>query len=213
MLCFVTCTGRKVNSSDEQRQEEKEENSLMAPPAFIGGALSFKGEKSTKTKKKNRKSKHKIVDQKLKNEIIALPADDDSLTEAERKALRYKEERAKKELESVAKKSHRERVEEFNEKLGNLTELNDIPRVSVLSWVGSIKPRFQFNSMLFIINSFVCRSVPQETGKYDVLSETFLSVHRQPQSISSITIYWFLSISRTRFAYKIDLMIDLIMYI
>ena len=26
--------------------------------------------------------------------------------------------------------SHRERVEQFNEKLGKLTELNDIPRVS-----------------------------------------------------------------------------------
>jgi len=26
--------------------------------------------------------------------------------------------------------SHRERVEQFNEKLGSLTELNDIPRVS-----------------------------------------------------------------------------------
>jgi protein FAM32A len=103
----------------------------MAPPAFTGGALSFKGEKSKKTKKKSQKSKHKI-DNKL-NEIAAIPTDDDDLTEAERKALRYKEERAKQELESVAMKSHRERVEEFNEKLGNLTELNDIPRVSFIA--------------------------------------------------------------------------------
>ncbi len=52
------------------------------------------------------------------------------LTDAERKALKYKLERERKELEQLAKKSHRERVEEFNEKLSNLTELNDIPRVS-----------------------------------------------------------------------------------
>jgi protein FAM32A len=105
----------------------------MAPPAFTGGALSFKGEKSKKTKKKSQKSKHKI-DNRLLNEVAAaIPTDDDDLTEAERKAQRFKEERAKQELESVAMKSHRERVEEFNEKLGNLTELNDIPRVSFIA--------------------------------------------------------------------------------
>ena len=31
---------------------------------------------------------------------------------------------------SLSSMSHRERVEQFNEKLGQLTELNDIPRVS-----------------------------------------------------------------------------------
>ena len=33
-------------------------------------------------------------------------------------------------MEKVVSLSHRERVEAFSEKLGNLTELNDIPRVS-----------------------------------------------------------------------------------
>ena len=42
----------------------------------------------------------------------------------------FRQLREKQELEKVASKSHRDRIEEFNEKLGNLTEHNDIPRVS-----------------------------------------------------------------------------------
>lgn len=108
----------------------------MAPPVFTGGSLSFKGDKSKATRKKGRKSKHKVINENTLKEQSSLPTEEydltkaNDLTEAERKALRYKDERARKELQSVAKKSHRERVEEFNEKLGNLTELNDIPRVS-----------------------------------------------------------------------------------
>lgn len=56
--------------------------------------------------------------------------DDDDMTEAERKALKYKLEAEKKDLEKAAKQSHRERVEVFSQKLAELTELNDIPRVS-----------------------------------------------------------------------------------
>lgn len=53
-----------------------------------------------------------------------------TMTQAEQKAHKRKQERERIELEKAAQKSHRERVEEFNEKLGNETELNDIPRVS-----------------------------------------------------------------------------------
>ena len=56
--------------------------------------------------------------------------DDDGMTEAERKALKYKLEAEKKDMAKVAKQSHRERVEVFSQKLSELTELNDIPRVS-----------------------------------------------------------------------------------
>lgn len=56
--------------------------------------------------------------------------DDDELTEAERKALKFKKHRQQQESEKIALKSHRERVEDLNEKLGKMTELNDIPRVS-----------------------------------------------------------------------------------
>jgi protein FAM32A len=113
-------------------------------PAFTGGALSFKGEKK-KAKKKNNKAKHSLGDKEEKSRLEEThteeksrleethkePADvDDGLTEAERKAAKKKRERERTEMEQVASKSHRERVEEFNEKLGSLTELNDIPRVS-----------------------------------------------------------------------------------
>jgi protein FAM32A len=101
---------------------------------FTGGALSFKGEKRKKAKRKSRKSKHKIDEEKKEKEshvpAVLQEEDDDDLTEAERKALKRKLEKERQDLEKVAAKSHRERIEEFNEKLGNLTEHNDIPRVS-----------------------------------------------------------------------------------
>jgi protein FAM32A len=105
-------------------------------PAFTGGSLSFKGEKK-KGKKKKSKAKHSLKDNeksRLEEETQRLPVDveDEFLTEAERKAKEKKREREREELKTVAKKTHRERVEEFNEKLGSLTELNDLPRVSIL---------------------------------------------------------------------------------
>ncbi len=106
-------------------------------PTFSGGKLKLKGSK--KTKKKNKKSKHKIVkdDNVEEKKIKAIDAnidseEDDDLTPAERKSLEMKKKREMQELEKIGGKSHRERVEEFNEKLGNLTEHNDIPRVSVI---------------------------------------------------------------------------------
>lgn len=104
----------------------------------MGGSLSFKGDKkSKKSKKKKSQSKHSIDDHKEKKRQDETPlidnADmDDELTDAEKKALEKRLEREKAELEKIAAKSHRERIEEFNEKLGNLTELNDIPRVRVV---------------------------------------------------------------------------------
>ncbi|KAL7574538.1 hypothetical protein ACA910_015893 [Epithemia clementina (nom. ined.)] len=104
---------------------------------FTGGALSFKGDSTgTKAKKKKSKTKH----QPNKHDSTAVPKHsvvvddqvvvDDDKTEAERKALARKKERERKDLEKLAQKSHRETIEEFNEKLGQLTEHNDIPRVS-----------------------------------------------------------------------------------
>jgi protein FAM32A len=109
----------------------------MTKTAFMGGSLSFKGDKkSKKAQKKKSKSKHSIDDDKAKKQdetpLIDIPDIDDELTEAEKKALQKRLERETAELEKIAAKSHRERIEEFNEKLGNLTELNDIPRVSVV---------------------------------------------------------------------------------
>ena len=115
----------------------------MTKSTFLGGALSFKGDKKSR-KKKSKKTKSKL---KMKGEGTYQmdgtkdekfsPSfdhddvdDDDELTEAERKALKFKKQRQKEESGKIAQKSHRERVEELNEKLGNMTELNDIPRVS-----------------------------------------------------------------------------------
>jgi protein FAM32A len=98
------------------------------PGEFIGGALSFKGDKKKKHKKKKQSVKHEIDERE--SEIIVNTNDDDGLTEAERKALKRRLERERIDAEKTAQMSHRERIEEFNTKLASLTELNDIPRVS-----------------------------------------------------------------------------------
>jgi len=114
-------------------------------PTFSGGKLNLKGSK--KAKKKSKKSKHKInpddvgdgrkdnaisktKDEESLDKISSSDDEDDDLTAAERMSLKRKKQREREELEKVGSKSHRERVEEFNEKLGKLTEHNDIPRVS-----------------------------------------------------------------------------------
>ena len=107
---------------------------------FVGGKLSLKGDKK-KGKKKKSKSKHdKKKSSRDEEEAAAVAAtandsngsdvDEDEMTEAERKAQKYKQQAEKKDLEKVAKQSHRDRVEEYSQKLSQLTELNDIPRVS-----------------------------------------------------------------------------------
>ncbi len=111
-------------------------------PTFLGGKLKLKG------KKKKKKSKHGLSKNSTSTRAEDTPLqsqddapiendsdEDDNLTETERKSLERKKERERIEIEETARKSHRERVEEFNEKIGNLTELNDIPRVSNLSVV------------------------------------------------------------------------------
>ena len=114
----------------------------MSPPTFLGGKLNLKGSKKNAKKKKRKSSKAKLdksnaasdgihKEQKISDESIALHEDiDDDLTEAEKRALRFKKEQEERDFEKIGSKSHRERVEEFNTKLSELTELNDIPRVS-----------------------------------------------------------------------------------
>lgn len=107
-------------------------------PAFTGGALSFKGDKKKKKKKAKKKkqslTKHQVVNHAdtLIEQQEQQEQDDNNneMTDAEKKAYKKKQERELQELTMVAQKSHRERIEEFNSKLNELTELNDIPRVS-----------------------------------------------------------------------------------
>lgn len=126
---------------------------------FTGGSLSFKGDKK-KGKKKKSKTKPSLKENekaRLEEETLSQPLDvDDDLTEAERKALEKKRQREREELKQVAKKTHRERVEEFNEKLGNLTELNDIPRVSipiVIMWKNDVGKLNYFSRYLSLFVS------------------------------------------------------------
>ena len=111
----------------------------MTKSSFMGGSLAFKGD-TKKSKKKSKLSKHKkvnketVVNRKQEEAVAASTVENEleepDMTEAERRALKRKQERQRQDNEKIAKKSHRERVEELNEHLGSLTELNDIPRVS-----------------------------------------------------------------------------------
>lgn len=118
-------------------------------PAFIGGALMLKGDKKKSKDKKSKKRKqrdgattketeqaiddHQDVNHTSTTDNITAQAPsilyEDDMTEAERKASKRKLEREKVDISKIVSKTHRERVEEFNEKLSSLTELNDIPRV------------------------------------------------------------------------------------
>jgi protein FAM32A len=112
----------------------------MTKTSFLGGSLSFKGDKKKKSAKKTSKqSKHALKDEEAEvakhfhssnADNVENSDDDEELTESERKAIKLKRQRQKEESKIIASKSHRERVEELNVKLGNLTEHNDIPRVS-----------------------------------------------------------------------------------
>jgi len=97
-------------------------------PTFLGGKLNLKGKKKKKTKHDKKSTVDAVAEKPAQTHNDS--EDDDDLTKAERKGLQLKKEREIQDIEHLAKQSHRERVEEFNEKLGNLTELNDIPRVS-----------------------------------------------------------------------------------
>lgn len=123
---------------------------------FVRGKLTLKGDKKKK-KKKSRKTKHSLEKDEsnvTEKDIESRASDDDDeigkkeevtqgsssgdaviennddLTDAERRSLKYKKENQMRDLEKIAGKSHRERIEEFNTALGELSEHNDIPRVS-----------------------------------------------------------------------------------
>jgi len=114
--------------------------------SFTGGRLKLKGDDSGVKKKKRKKSKAEdeskalqLVEEGTAKESVVKETKDgyflenndatDRRTAAEK---RHDEMMAKRENERVAKaasKSHRERVNEFNAYLQNLSEHHDIPRV------------------------------------------------------------------------------------
>lgn len=171
--------------------------------SFVGGALSFKGggDKSLgKKSKKKKKSDAKYKSTKRENAaaVAAIRADvtsaaasggsnvdDDDMTEAERKALKLKLEREKAELTKIALKSHRERVEEFNEKLSSQTEHNDIPRVRIFVVAFSLAVTFRsFVSSIFTLHPSVLLVVLM----YILFLVLYLNVHFFPFCIRFIAI-------------------------
>ena len=56
-------------------------------------------------------------------------ADDDHLTPAERRYIEQKQKIDMHKMAKVANKSHRDRIQDFNQYLANLSEHYDIPKV------------------------------------------------------------------------------------
>lgn len=109
------------------------------------GSLKLKSGVSSKNKKK--KNKHKLKDAKRQKDLIEKVLEDSTdsgndrsnpapternswMTEAEKKFLAQQEKRQLEKVMAKAQKSHKQRVEEFNTHLENLTEHYDIPKVS-----------------------------------------------------------------------------------
>mmetsp|Transcript_2250 Transcript_2250/g.3205 ORF Transcript_2250/g.3205 Transcript_2250/m.3205 type:complete len:103 (-) Transcript_2250:40-348(-) len=89
----------------------------------VGGKLSLK------TKGKKRKSKKEAPDgsQKEKNSDVR---ENDYLTPAQKRFKKQQKKIEEKNIKALVKKTHRDRIEEFNSTLNSMTEHNDIPRIS-----------------------------------------------------------------------------------
>ncbi|KAJ0986777.1 hypothetical protein J5N97_005133 [Dioscorea zingiberensis] len=132
--------------SDKSRQMSAYENA-------VGGKLRLKG-KALNVKegavKKNKKKKHKhYFDQEIQSGgdglqsggILSDPSEnkledeehqhmyDDHLTPAERRYMEHWQKLELRRLAKMANKSHRDRIQEFNRYLANLSEHYDIPKV------------------------------------------------------------------------------------
>ena len=97
--------------------------------------LKKKKKKKKKKSKKDKKRKAEEVEEADRAEAAAADSDESDdeysdMTAAEKSAAKKKRLRETNEIAQVAGKSHRERVDEYNAKLGQLTEHNDLPRIS-----------------------------------------------------------------------------------
>ncbi|CAH1773788.1 unnamed protein product [Owenia fusiformis] len=109
------------------------------------GALKLKGvSDSGMKKKKKKKSKEKERERLMLEQAQQQQANSDDGASSSQKEYRTKAEEAyierkkalkQQELLKMASKTHKERIMEFNEKLGNLSEHYDIPKVSWTKFV------------------------------------------------------------------------------
>lgn len=119
---------------------DKEVRDAEVYKSVVGGKLSLKGIDFKKKKKKS-KRKHEEDDDgvsksgKVERERAAPaepdePKPEDMLTAAQKRYLQTMRDRAAESARKQVQETHREKVEKFNSRLANLTEHNDIPRIS-----------------------------------------------------------------------------------
>uniref|UniRef100_A0A7S4MIF7 Uncharacterized protein n=1 Tax=Vannella robusta TaxID=1487602 RepID=A0A7S4MIF7_9EUKA len=97
---------------------------------YVPGKLKLKKiavDKTIKKKKRRKKKKVQMPEVDKDEEKIILP--EDTRTDMEKRVAKAKEERERKKIEELARKSYRERVEEYNQHLDELTEHFDVPKV------------------------------------------------------------------------------------
>ena len=94
-----------------------------------GGGLKLKGGKKKKNKKRGLDAAALVELAPAAPAAPAAAARDDGLTETERAHKRRLVARRKEAAASGAAKSHRERVDDLNEKLSTMTEHNATPRI------------------------------------------------------------------------------------
>ena len=116
-------------------------SSVAKSSVVVGGKLKFKGSKgSDKKPKKSEEHTTKAMpvsagDLKMEPAIVRTLADDNKkptifMTEAQRIHREKRMAMEEKELKKFIKTTHRDRIEMFNMRLGQMTEHNDIPRIS-----------------------------------------------------------------------------------
>ena len=119
-------------------QGQRRMSSAAKSSMVVGGKLKFKGSKSSSSSKAKRdemKMPSSVSDQKKEASTVSLSDNGDRksvlfITEAQRI---HKEKRMaveEKALKKFVKVPHKDRIEMFNLRLSNMTEHNDIPRVS-----------------------------------------------------------------------------------
>ncbi|ETI49768.1 hypothetical protein F441_06549 [Phytophthora nicotianae CJ01A1] len=94
-----------------------------------GSKLKVASKKHKKHKKQTSKHREEEEEQNHEHE----KSDDvevDDMTPAQRRHAEHQKKREQEEIEKLASKTYRERIEELNQHLGSLTEHHDVPRVS-----------------------------------------------------------------------------------
>lgn len=100
----------------------------MSDLGFKRGKLNLKGTKVSKVNASSNRKSEFIGNNN--SEAGGSSKVDANLTEAQKRFLKRKEETDKRCIEKLTSKSYRDRVEDFNQRLSQMTEHNDIPRIS-----------------------------------------------------------------------------------